>query len=314
MTIVELALVRASRAIAPNGPARGRTQRDAVIVAARSDGGATGLGEAAPLAGMSRETLDDAEAALRTLATPIAIETPHAALAIAAAIRSPAARFALESALLVAFAQRARTSVARLLGASESRALRCAIVLDAPRACDAEHVKVKVGASFDEDVARVAAIARSAPRARIRLDANRAWPRGEVHARMRAISAAIDGSPNAASRIEFVEEPCLAAADLLDEALPLPIALDESLGELDPRELARALKSPRLAALVLKPTLLGGFATCLALARAARDHGIPAIVSHALEGPIGMAACRELALAVGGEGAHGVAPWELELR
>lgn len=304
MRIVELATMRASRAIAPNGPARGRTRRDATIVAMRAEAGELGLGEAAPLPGMSRETIEETARSLRAFATPLAVETPDAALALAANIGSPAARFGVETALLGAFAQRARASVAYLLGARDRPLLRCAIVLDAPQPCDAEHVKVKVGASFDEDLARIVAIARAAPRARIRIDANRTWPRGDVAGRMRALVRAIP------SRIELVEEPCANAVDLLDEALPLPLALDESLGELTPHELARALRSPHLAALVLKPTLLGGFARCLQLAHAAREHGVHAIVSHALEGPIGMAACRELAHAIGGEVAHGVAPWE----
>ena len=304
MRILELATLRASRAIAPNGPARGRTERDAVIVAMRADGGATGLGEAAPLPGMSRETIEDAARSLRAFATPLAVETPQAALAIAENIGSPAARFAIETALLATFAQRSRTSVATLLGAPERHALRCAIVVDAPQPCDAEHVKVKVGESFEDDFVRIVEIARAAPRARIRIDANRTWPRGDVAGRMRALVRAIP------SRIELVEEPCANAVELLDEALPLPVALDESIAELSPHELARALRSPHLAALVLKPTLLGGFARCLELARAAREHGARAIVSHGLEGPIGMAACRELAHVVGGEVAHGIAPWE----
>jgi O-succinylbenzoate synthase len=53
-----------------------------------------------------------------------------------------------------------------------------------------------------------------------------------------------------------------------------------------------------IAALVLKPTVLGPART-LALAGAARRAGVPAVLSHALEGPIGMAADIELALALG---------------
>src|SRR5206468_1527550 len=59
---------------------------------------------------------------------------------------------------------------------------------------------------------------------------------------------------------------------------------------------------------VLKPTLLGGFATCLELARRAHTAGVAAIVTHALEGPVGFAACVELARAIGGPHAHGLAP------
>jgi L-alanine-DL-glutamate epimerase-like enolase superfamily enzyme len=50
---------------------------------------------------------------------------------------------------------------------------------------------------------------------------------------------------------------------------------------------------------VLKPTLLGGFSASLALAELARAAGVAAVASHGLEGPIGTAACAELALALG---------------
>src|SRR6266700_1431916 len=87
--------------------------------------------------------------------------------------------------------------------------------------------------------------------------------------------------------LEYVEEPCSRAHGLLAHALPCPIALDESLVAITADELAAALRARDLAALVLKPTLLGGFARCLELAAAARAHGKRAVVTHALEGTIG---------------------------
>jgi O-succinylbenzoate synthase len=86
------------------------------------------------------------------------------------------------------------------------------------------------------------------------------------------------------------------------------LALDESLLDLDAAALARALTSPRLAALVLKPTLLGGFARCLELAAAAHEHGVAPVITHTLEGPIGTAACTELARAVAADVPVGLAP------
>ncbi len=319
--------------IAPAGAARGRwTERTAVIVAVRAANGATGLGEAAPLPGMSIDDVDDAVRACDALAArvPFAIDAAGDATALADQISgAPAARFAIETALLSTLAQHGRTSIANLLAqhartaiaglrpadeprlATDSRErageLRHAVVVDdetqaaAAVRFGAPCLKIKAPSPADLDpvTGRVHRIARAAPGTPLRIDANRGWPRGEVASLLASI---------AMLPIELVEEPCPAAHELLAGALPVRIALDESLVDLDRDQLARALTSPDLAALVLKPTLLGGFARCLELAAAARARGVAAIVTHTLEGPIGTAACHELASAVGGDAPVGLAP------
>jgi O-succinylbenzoate synthase len=283
--------------IEQRGAATRWTERVAVIIAVHGD--ATGLGEAAPLPGRSVDGTADAIAAVEALSArlPIELETPSHALAIAGRVTAaPAARFAIETALLAAYAQRAHTSIAALLAPMPQAELHTAIVVDEPHeAPDARCIKVK--ASRD-----IRAIATAHPRARLRIDANRAWPREEAASRIAAI-ADLGELP-----VEFIEEPCADAHELLSEPLAVRIALDESLVELAPASLARALESPQLAALVLKPTLLGGFARCLALAAQAHRHGVAPIVSHALEGPIGYAACIELARAVGADVPVGLGP------
>ena len=100
-------------------------------------------------------------------------------------------------------------------------------------------------------------VAAAVPNVRLRVDANRSWPRADVMKSLERL---------ALLPIDFVEEPCVDAHELLAQRLPCRIALDESLVELDPAALRRALTSPELAALVCKPTLLGGFARCIELA------------------------------------------------
>jgi o-succinylbenzoate synthase len=250
-------------------------EREAVIVAIEGDG-ATGLGEAAPLPGMSTDTIDDAERALARFEPG----------------ESPSARFAIETAFAALRAQRERISVARLLGGEHE--VRAVTVVDDRCEVTAPIIKIKVGAApFGDDLARMKRIAAAAPGAAIRVDAYRRWPRGEVHARLAMTAGALGGA------LEYVEEPCPAAHELLARDLPCSIALDESLVALAPGDLAAALRSPGLAALVLKPTLLGGFARCLELAALARAHGKRPVVTHALEGPVGRAACEQLARAIG---------------
>ncbi len=156
--------------------------------------------------------------------------------------------------------------------------------------------KIKLGA--DDPLDRVRAIAAAAPGAMLRIDANRSWPPTEVVDRLAAL---------AALPIEYVEEPCRDAHRLLAGPLPCRLALDESLVELAADDLAAALRSPALAAVILKPALLGGLSACLELAAQARASGVAAVASHALEGPIGTAACAELALALAADHAPGPA-------
>jgi O-succinylbenzoate synthase len=294
----------------PRGAARGRQrERCATIIAVRTADGATGLGEAAPLPDFSIDTLADTARAVADLANRSLIELAEPGHACAIADRvthAPAARFALETALLSACAQTARAPIARLLVPMPQAELKHAVVVDdedeaqIAAALGARCLKIKVGgADPDVDIRRVLAIGARAPSARLRLDANRGWSADDVDRIL---------APLAHLAIDYVEEPCPDAHLTLDCDLRFRIALDESLIDLDRASLSRALASPRLAALVLKPTLLGGFARCLELAALAHRHGVAPVVTHALEGPLGTAACGELARAIGADVPVGLAP------
>jgi L-alanine-DL-glutamate epimerase-like enolase superfamily enzyme len=355
MRIAALAARTLRWSITGDGAARGRRERAAVLLEIRTEMGAIGLGEAAPLPGMSPDSLEDAARALAAFAASALGErvdrAAACALAVGAAPSSPAARFAIETALLDALAREHAASLAASLaargdptppdppcparaaadrahqeprpprppgvpdrgppgpppwhhGASAPppRSVAIAAVVDDPgaarraRSAGIRCLKIKLPAG--DDPGRVHAIAAAVPDARLRIDANRTWPTSEVADRL----AALAGLP-----IEYVEEPCLDAHRLLATALPYRLALDDSLVDLARADLDAALRSPGLAALVLKPTLLGGFAAVIELAERARRAGVAAIVSHTLEGPVGTAACAELALALAGSHAIGLA-------
>lgn len=353
--------------IAGTGAARGRSERAAVLVEVRSERGAVGLGEAAPLPGMSPDTLEDAERAIASfarLAGTALADREAARLLVAATTAPPSARFALETALFDALAREHGISLAALLrapgrgpatapadphvgaalspsdphvgadqrvgnsvpprahGGAEPPAptsasglpgtadphvgavprVPLAAVVDDPEAARRAFaagircLKIKLGPNDPLD--RVREIAAAAPGATLRIDANRSWSPTEVRDRLAAL---------AALPVEYVEEPCRDAHRLLAGPLPCKLALDESLVELATEELAAALRSPALAAVILKPALLGGLSACLELAAQARAAGVAAVASHALEGPIGTAACAELALALAADQAPGPA-------
>jgi L-alanine-DL-glutamate epimerase-like enolase superfamily enzyme len=322
--------------IAGQGAARGRTERAAVLLEVRSAGGAIGLGEAAPLPGMSLDSLDEVEQSIAVFAgtAPFDVELPphdrrpvnflrtagsgagtrsiafdpHPLLDIADRevmraflVAPPSVRFAIETALLDALGRERGRSIAALFG-GEPRPVPLAAVVDDPdqaRRAFADGIRcLKIKLAADDDPGRAFAIAAAVPGARLRIDANRSWPRAEVAGRLAAL---------AALPIDYVEEPCRDSHQLLSESLPCPIALDEGLLAMTEVEVCVALRSRGLAAIVLKPTLLGGFSAVFPVAGLAQTCRVSPILSHALEGPIGTAACAEIALVFGGSRAVGLA-------
>ncbi|HWO22131.1 MAG TPA: AMP-binding protein [Kofleriaceae bacterium] len=298
------------------GAARGLRERSALVLEVQTAHGARGQGEAAPLPGLSLDTLADAARALEALAARVPLEAgdgldAFAVLAADAAPDATAARFAIEAALTGALAAERGTTLEALLdavvGAPGWPGPPPSVVVDdegearAAAAAGGRALKIKVGPGGDLD--RVRAIAAAAPGVRLRLDANRTWPRAAVRERLATLASA--GLP-----IDYIEEPCAASHELLGEALAIPIALDESLAELAraaPDALDAALAAPGLGALILKPTLLG-LAGTVVLAARARAARVPAIVTHCLESPVGRAACAALASAIAGSPDRAAAP------
>ncbi len=280
-------------------------ERTGIVLRLLDGSGVVGQGEAAPLPGYSRETLDDATRALAALDEPRLRELAsledlgELASGVLAAIPKfvPSARFALETALLDRLAQRARKPLHRLLvpDARPPAKLELAALVSsrdaAQRALKAgfSTLKLKLGPrTFEADLELLRELRRElGAGVRLRLDANQSLPTHGGH-----LEALAELAP------EFVEEPFLAGLSL-PRSPPVPLALDESLQvpsfSLTP-ELARDFG---VVAAVIKPGLVGGLLRGLGLAREARAVGLVPIVSHAFEGPIGFGAAHELALALG---------------
>jgi o-succinylbenzoate synthase len=278
-----------------------------------SDSDGWGLGEAAPLPGYSRESLDDVERALRLLeASDVRRQASAREWSEGSKGLPAAAQFGLETALLDYGARREGISAPTLLGAQvgASVSLSCLLgtasdvdlVEQARRALEAGYrcLKVKLGAPSRQraeldGVARLRAAVGDD--VKVRLDANGAWTASEVTQAWPILSH-LD--------IDFFEEP----GDV-PEALRgvLPLALDESLQGVAPDALDALVARTGATAVVLKPTALGGIAHCLSLAERARSLGCLVTVSHCFEGPIGFRAAAALALALPAAVAHGLAPY-----
>ena len=314
---LRLSLTGRQRAL--TGPARnarqGWTEREACIVTLTSDAGIRGRGEASPLPGFSPDRLDDGVAALAELNVqqwPDSLAAGQSALVELGRISArlpaqlPAARAALECALLDLWAQSAgRPAWALLTDALSPRPRRLAALLmgdpeqalPQARAAYARGIrsfKFKIGraGALDRELAAVVALRRElGPEVRLRLDANQSLELSQARAYL----------PRFAEQdIEYIEEPCAPAESAVLGELALGLAWDESLtqGEL-PAGPARAL--------ILKPSLLGGVSACATWAERGARLGAALVVSHAFEGPLGLALSAVVALCWGSEQlAHGL--------
>lgn len=276
------------------------TARKGLLVAIEVDG-VTGVGEASPLPGFSSDDVASCRRAL--VRPPPTTDGDPAELAAAlAAVYPPAAAWAVFTAILDARARARRLPLAALLAARPASHLPVAAVVDGAAAAllvvarGVRTVKVKIGGSLGDldDAAGVIAAIRDAvgTGVAIRADGNRSFPVATVPALLDLL-APLD--------VEYVEEP--ASGLVLTGRTSPPIALDESLAEPGAEP---AIDAGLIAAVVLKPTVLGPART-LALAARARAAGVAIVMSHALEGPVGLAACAELALAFAGAAVGAVA-------
>lgn len=155
-------------------------------------------------------------------------------------------------------------------------------------------VKVKVaerGQSVDEDVARVAAVARELPGVRIRVDANEGWDH----------DTAVDALSRLAEfDLEYAEQPVAGIEGLarLREALDargvgVRLAADEAVRKSeDPLNVARMGAAE---VIIVKVQPLGGVRAALQIVEQA---GLDAVVSSALESSVGLAGGVALAAAL----------------
>ncbi len=151
--------------------------------------------------------------------------------------------------------------------------------------------KVKVaepGQTEADDLARVEAVRDAlGPGGAVRIDANAAWDVDTAVARIRALEAAVG--------LEYVEQPCATLEELaaLRRRIDVRIAVDEGVRRsADP--LAVDLREAG-DVVVLKVQPLGGVRAAL---RVAEAHGLPCVVSSALESSVGIAAGVALAAAL----------------
>jgi O-succinylbenzoate synthase len=315
------------------------TEREGIIVRMENEAGRVGFGEVASIPAFGTETVNTAEAALRSLgewpteeqldAVPVGLACVRHALGEAQAglvatgpepstndsgrAGTPLpARRGTESApyLFTAAVPTDYRAVAALLPAG-----RAALPQLAPKLEAGFRVfkwKVGVGAAADE-LALLDDLCAELPKgAKLRLDANGAWQRRDAERWLERC---------AERPIEFIEQPCFApksAGDTawrraedtlrgLAEDYPTPIALDESL--VSDADATRWLGAGWHGWFVVKPTLLANATTVLAQLTAAKA---TVVFSSAIETAVGARTALEHAFRWTGENkALGFGVWPL---
>ena len=279
------------------------THREGFLVRCEAESGEVGWGEAAPLPGYTRETLDDAERALRAASVYMKSRTLEADDILATDIweyikeTTPSVRFGVESAFMQLFAGSGR-GFRELLSNSFADRVQVNGLFQAPVVPSGEEmtvwhtrgmrtVKCKVGRrSLESEREWILQLANTLPPGmRIRLDANRAWSLDEA---VRFFS----GVPQPV--IEYVEEPLADVGELplLASETGIPIALDETVQERGEAIFHLGFKP---AAVVLKPGALPGIGAVMSWQRLAQGSDLTLVVSSLFESGVGMIALAQVA-------------------
>lgn len=287
------------------------TRREMVLLRLRSEDGLEGLGEAVPLSLRGGTALDTVIAELERLDVREALDE-ETLRGEAPALSAPA-RCAALTALLDLRGKRA--ALAGDASSGPSPPVRCnatlvagdpASVVSAAERWAADGFstfKLKLGAG--DDAAQVRAVREAlGPRARIRVDANAAW---DVETARRVLA---EIEPY---EIELAEQPVATIEEAVEVtgSTSIPLAADESVECRSDAE--RTAASGAFALTGIKLSKVGGPEEALEIAEV-----LPAYVTSALDGPVGIAAAAQVAQSLGDLGraageslAHGLATQRL---
>jgi O-succinylbenzoate synthase len=154
----------------------------------------------------------------------------------------------------------------------------------------AKTFKVKVGSNLTEDVMRVARVFSNAPKAAIRVDVNGLWSVDEALTNLYAYYEEI-------GPLEYVEQPCATVEELRELKrrikIPLRIAADEVIRKSNDPFKVDLTDAADIVMLKVQP--LGGIRRSLEIAQ---HHGLPVVVSSALESAIGIEYGLELSASI----------------
>jgi muconate cycloisomerase len=287
------------------------TRREMVLLRLRAEDGLEGLGEAVPLSLRGGIELGAVVAELERLCKRKALDEQTVRSDVS--VLSAPARCAALTALLDLRGRRAAAEGGVSTGPSPP--VRCnatltagdpASVVSAAERWAADGFstfKLKLGVG--DDAAQVRAVREAlGPRVRIRVDVNGVWDTETAKRTLAALEP---------YEVELAEQPVATTEEAVEVAgsTPIPLAADESVESRADAE--RVAASGAFALTGIKLSKVGGPEEALEIAEV-----LPAYVTSALDGPVGIAAAAQLAQMLGDLGrvageslAHGLATQRL---
>jgi o-succinylbenzoate synthase len=269
--------------------ARGRLdRREMVLLRLRSDDGLMGLGEAVPLSLRGGAGLARVVAELERLGERDSLD--EATLQSDALSLSAPARCAALTALLDLRGRRAAGQGSTDAAEAEGVECNATLVAGEPAAVAAEAArwaedgfgsfKLKLGRG--DDFGQVFAVREAVgPRARIRIDVNAGWDVETAKQMLKALEPL---------EVELAEQPVATLEEAAEVAAStsIPIAGDESIETKADAERAKRMNACALTG--IKLSKVGGPEAAIEIAEV-----LPAYVSSALDGPVGIAAAAQVA-------------------
>ncbi|HEX3484770.1 MAG TPA: N-acetyl-D-Glu racemase DgcA [Micropepsaceae bacterium] len=271
--------------------ARGAKTSADIVVVTLSENGKAGRGECVPY-GRYGETVASVLAQIES--QRLEIERGLSRTVLQDCLPAGAARNAIDCALIDLEAKKTGQPAHRLLGLPPPRPVRTAytLSLDSPQAMGAAAAEaagkgyglLKLKIAGEDDIARVEAVRRNAPDARLIVDANEGWNR----------DALIQFAPALAHLgVALIEQPLKAAEDdiLAGYDSPVPLCADESCHT---RADLPRLKT-RYTHINVKLDKAGGLTEAAALVRAAQSIGLKVMVGCMVSTSLAMAPASLLA-------------------
>jgi L-alanine-DL-glutamate epimerase-like enolase superfamily enzyme len=262
---------------------RGAKTEAAVVIAELTDGKHVGRGECVPYLRYG-ETLAGVASEIEALKQRIAQGLDRSSLQ--AAMPPGAARNALDCAFWDLAAKQSGRPVHALAGLPAPRPLTTAYTISlapprdmaaaAEQASDRALLKIKLGGA--DDLERIAAVRRAAPRSELIVDANEGWSTDDL---ARNLSACANAG------VTLVEQPLPADHDAVLATIkrPLPVCADESVHATT----SLAALAGKYDAVNIKLDKTGGLTEALALSRQAEAHGFGIMVGCMVATSLAMA-------------------------
>lgn len=280
-----------------------------VLITVTLSNGVTGVGEAAPVPHITGETQATALAACHTARDLIVgerVQNHRGIAAVLAANLGPqsTARAGVEMAVFDAFCRHLGCSLADFVGGRDATVRTDDTISIVTPTVAREHttssveagfadLKVKVGGDIERDVARVSAVADTAPDAAITVDANQGYTPKEA-------IAFVDRLHDANVDIDLLEQPVpsedISGLGRVRDAVSVPVAADESVfTPADARRVTSASAADVLNVKLMKSGLVGA----LDILGIARAHDLQLMIGCMLESSIGIHTAAHLAAGTG---------------